>query len=340
MSIYAEKKGGKETGKYVVEVPVGSRIVKRRVPTMKEAKLVEAQLRAGIADTTVRGAATYTIEKLLSDTVSLWRGTKDETNSLKRLARVGKVLGLSKTLGSLTTLDIDRMQESLRGQGLSDATLNRYSAVLIKALKWAQKRDLLHKLPEVRWYQEPLQKFSWMNNDDEKRLMEWLKEPGNVLAGLGGSPRTDLGERVALLIRVLIITGVRIGELLGADPEHIDPEAETITLWDTKTNDSRTQHLPKDLAEKLRAMKLQGECPRYHVIHRVFARAKEALKLDPGMTIHGFRHTTATRLVLAGVNQRVVMEYMGHKAVATTNRYAHVNAEAKRTAAKVLLGEA
>lgn len=340
MSIYEEKRGGKSTGKLVVEVRVEDRIIKRRVATMKEAKLLEAQLRAGLADTTARGAGTYTIAKMLTDCASLWRGTKDESNSLKRLERVCKVLGPSKTLGSLTALDIDRAQEELRKEGLADATLNRYSAVLAKALKWAQKRDLITKIPDIRWYQEPLRKFSWINKEDEKRLLEWLREPGNVRGGLGGSTRTDLGERVATIVTILVITGMRVGELLTAKPEHIDPEAETVTLWDTKTGDNRTQHLPRDLAQKLQDMKLQGQCPSYPSIHGVFARAKEALKLDPELTIHGLRHTTATRLVMAGVNHRVVMEYMGHKSVETTNRYAHVNAEAKRSAAKVLLGEA
>lgn len=340
MSIYEEKRSGKPTGKLVVEVKLADRIVKRRVATMKEAKLLEAQLRAGLADTTARGAGTYTLGKLVDDCKSLWRGTKDEANSYRRLGRICEALGTpSKTLNSLTALDIDRAQEELRKEGLSDATLNRYSAVLIKALKWAQKRDLLMKIPEVRWYQEPLKKFSWVTTEDEKRILEWLREPGNVRGGLGGSTRSDLGERIAVIVRTLVITGMRVGELLAAKPEHIDPEAETVTLWDTKSGDSRTQHLPRDLAETLKAMKTQGQCPSYPSIHGVFTRAKEALKLDPDLTIHGLRHTTATRLVMAGVNHRVVMEYMGHKSVETTNRYAHVNAEAKRTAAKVLLGE-
>lgn len=339
MSIYEEKRDGKLTGKLVVEVRVADRIIKRRCATKKEATLLEAKLRAGLVDTLAHGAGTYSIEKLLKDAVTLWRGTKDEKQSVQRFTRVCELLGPNKMLAALTTLDIDRMQETLRRGGLADATLNRYTAVLTKALGWAQERDLIAKVPKMTWYTEPLKKFSWLGKEDEKRLLEWLTTDGNVRGGLGGSTRDDLGERAALVCRVLVITGMRVGELLAAGADHIDPEAETVTLWDTKTGDSRTQHLPRDFCERLKALKLQGRCPSYRSIHGVFDRAKKALKLDPALTIHGLRHTTATRLVMAGVNHRVVMDYMGHKAVATTNRYAHVNVEAKRTAAKVLLGD-
>jgi integrase len=338
MAIYEDKRNGKTTGKYVVEVNTGNRIVKRRVSSMKEAKLLEARLRAGIEETLVKAADRYTLGKLVADCSELWRGTKDAERSYVRLQRVVEGLGPEKVLTSLSALDIDAWHKKLRKQGLCDATINRYNAALTRALKFAQQRDLITKLPHIDWYQEPLKKFSWLQPEDEKRLLEWMTTEGNVRGGKGGSTRDDLGQRVALVVRCLVVTGMRVGELIGAKPEHIDPAAETVTLWDTKTNTPRTQYLPREYAEKLLALKQAGRCPSYSSIQGVLYRAKEALGLDPGLTIHGLRHTTATRLVLAGVNHKVVMDYMGHKSIATTNRYAHVNAEAKKTAAKVLIG--
>jgi integrase len=40
--------------------------------------------------------------------------------------------------------------------------------------------------------------------------------------------------------------------------------------------------------------------------------------------VHDARHTAATLLLAQGVDQRVVMEILGHSQIAMTTRYAHV----------------
>jgi site-specific recombinase XerD len=46
---------------------------------------------------------------------------------------------------------------------------------------------------------------------------------------------------------------------------------------------------------------------------------------DENFVFHCLRHTRATRLVEMGVNLRVIQQFMGHKAIQTTLRYAHVS---------------
>jgi hypothetical protein len=46
---------------------------------------------------------------------------------------------------------------------------------------------------------------------------------------------------------------------------------------------------------------------------------------DEDFVFHALRHTRATRLVQHGVNLRVIQQFMGHKAIQTTLRYAHVS---------------
>tara|TARA_B100002051_G_C16305114_1_gene424807 strand:- start:134 stop:418 length:285 start_codon:yes stop_codon:yes gene_type:complete len=52
-------------------------------------------------------------------------------------------------------------------------------------------------------------------------------------------------------------------------------------------------------------------------------RLRIILKLDDAPW-HTLRHTTASRLVQKGVQLVVVKEIMGHKSIATTMRYAHL----------------
>lgn len=331
MSIFAEKRDGKLTGNLIVEVRVDGQTLKRRVKTAKEAKKLEAQLKAGIVTQALSASKKrLTMGDLSKEARPLWRGHKDEKNSVRKLERIIEFIGKDVLLKDLTTAHMDKLQEDLRAVGLKDATLNRYSATMSKVIQWALERGYVEKEPKLQWFKEHHTKFAWLKPEDETRLLAWLQKPENV--------KGDLGQRMALVVRVLVITGLRVGELLRLEADHIDPKAQTVTAWDTKTGDSRTQHLPKALCERLQHYKAVGTFPQYHSIRRTLERAKEALKLDIDLTIHSFRHTTATRLVMGGVNHRVVMDYMGHKSVATTNRYAHVNAETKRNAAQVLLG--
>ena len=70
-----------------------------------------------------------------------------------------------------------------------------------------------------------------------------------------------------------------------------------------------------------------GRMPRADSLGREWNRARKAMGLedDPWFVFRCCRHTCATRLVQANVNLAVVKEFMGHKTIETTLRYAHVN---------------
>jgi integrase/recombinase XerD len=52
--------------------------------------------------------------------------------------------------------------------------------------------------------------------------------------------------------------------------------------------------------------------------HNVVKRAVRALKLDPSLSAHDFRHYRATQLLREGVPLEVVQEFLGHVDVSTT----------------------
>lgn len=60
------------------------------------------------------------------------------------------------------------------------------------------------------------------------------------------------------------------------------------------------------------------------------------LENDGEFTIHALRHTTATRLINAGVPIYVVQHFLGHSTVKVTERYAHLDSSQLRDAAATL----
>ncbi len=74
-----------------------------------------------------------------------------------------------------------------------------------------------------------------------------------------------------------------------------------------------------------------------------FARAVDALGLNEGITdrrmklvFHSLRHSCASWLVNAGVELPIIAKILGHKTLAMTMRYSHVNDQSVRNAMSIL----
>jgi integrase len=74
---------------------------------------------------------------------------------------------------------------------------------------------------------------------------------------------------------------------------------------------------------------------RYRDISTAFATAVQRAGITD-FKFHDLRHTSASRLVMAGVDLATVKELMGHKHITITLHYAHLAPGHKRSAIAVL----
>lgn len=142
-------------------------------------------------------------------------------------------------------------------------------------------------------------------------------------------------------IRLLALTGCRENEILSLRWSEVDFERGYIRLEDSKTGKS-IRPLNQSAAAILEALPvvdgnphvLPGLKPNSSLreIKRVWYAVRHAAKLE-GVRLHDLRHSFASVPASSGESLLVVKSLLGHKNIATTERYAHLGDDPVRRAA-------
>jgi len=136
-------------------------------------------------------------------------------------------------------------------------------------------------------------------------------------------------------------SGLRPGELRGLEWPNIRQQAGAIVIDDHKTShltdEPRHIPIPHVLLKLLGWLKRHNPAGSRHVFLNRFGqpwtckaltKRLAALRLKIGLPddvkLHGGRHTFATHAVMNGVPIAALMELLGHRLLATTQRYLHV----------------
>ena len=71
-------------------------------------------------------------------------------------------------------------------------------------------------------------------------------------------------------------------------------------------------------------------------VQNAFKRAVKAAGIHKRVSVHSLRHSYATHLLEAGVNLRLIQEYLGHRSATTTALYTHLTEKAKAMATQTI----
>ncbi len=133
-------------------------------------------------------------------------------------------------------------------------------------------------------------------------------------------------------IRLLILTGCRLGEIMTLQWEHVDIAGKALRLPDSKTG-AKVVHLGQPAVEVLEKIERVDGNPWVIVGTKPGARltdlqpfwqrvrARAGLK---DVRIHDLRHTFASTAVAVGQGLPMIGKLLGHTQVQTTARYAHL----------------
>jgi integrase len=256
-------------------------------------------------------------------------------------------------IGSKRIVDVRRSEVTKLHAKLAEKpyTGNRVLALISSIWNWAAKRD------EVEFTNNPAKGIErneekkrerFLTSDELGRLgetlrlaetvgLEWTIDKSKPKAKHApkSNRRTKIDPHAAAAIRLLILTGARLREVLHARWEHVDFERSIIHLPDSKTG-------AKPIYLSAAALDILRELPRVdgnpHVIpgekdgapradlKKPWSAVTKAASIE-GTRIHDLRHSFASVGAGASLGLPIIGKLLGHSQAATTHRYAHLDAD-------------
>lgn len=227
-----------------------------------------------------------------------------------------------RLVSSLRPVEI---KEWLLAQAWGPGTRNRVKAAMSKAFKLGVENQKCTVNPArlVPQFTEPVGRLRFLADDEEARLRAVL-QPYQIAQ-----------------LDVALHTGMRKGEQFPITVSQVDLQLRHIHLDKTKNGSSRYVHLNSTAVKVFTDLKEQHTKLGLGEDASLFLSGRNIPMTDPrewfnraceqagikGVTWHTLRHTFASRLSMAGVPVRTLMELMGHKTIAMSMRYSHLSPE-------------
>ena len=252
------------------------------------------------------------------------------------------ILHIKPTLGRLRLHEITRSRVAQLHHSMKSSpyAANRTLAFLSKLMNWCEKHGLRTDGTNPCRH---IEKFP------EKKRERFLSE--HELAQLGDvliSAETEVSESAWVLgaIRLLVLTGARLNEILTLKWDYVDLNRATLRLPDSKTG-AKTIYLNDPALEVLTDIpRIEGNpfviCGNKSGAHLVnmqkpWRRIRSKAGLDD-VRIHDLRHTFASYGAMGGVSLPIIGGLFGHSQPQTTARYAHLSADPLKAASNKIAG--
>lgn len=232
--------------------------------------------------------------------------------------------------------DVDKLHKSLRA---TPYQANRAVALLSRLLNLAEAWDLRPQGSNPcrhveRFAEKPRTRF--LNLNEMKTLGETME--------LMISEKT-LSSSAANAIRLLLLTGARLSEILAAEWSWFDSKLRIIALPDSKSG-AKPLYLSEAAITVLNQQRKitgtgrvmftgTGKDGRMINLRKPWMRVCERASLE-GVRLHDLRHTAASVAVSQGASLPIIGRLLGHSQAQTTQRYAHVDSDPALLAANAV----
>jgi integrase len=249
----------------------------------------------------------------------------------------------NKRVADLRHADIEKLHHKITAHG-TPTRANRTAALLSKAFSLA-----------VRWEMRPDNPVKGIERNTEEKRNRYLA--GDELRRLTEALAVYPNQGAANAIRLLLLTGARRGEILGATWDQFDLEEGVWTKPAALTKQKKLHRVPVSAPVRQLLAEMRGAADRRAAetnrepspfLFPAQRRARQgpghmvevkgawrAICKQAGLSgvrVHDLRHTYASILASAGLSLPIVGQLLGHTQPGTTSRYVHLYDDPLRAA--------
>lgn len=154
---------------------------------------------------------------------------------------------------------------------------------------------------------------------------------------------TKYPKRDAAIVELLYATGIRCTELVNIRIEDINFQEkvirikgkgrkERLVLFGEKAKEKLMSYISTERfgihqQDEYLFVNFKNEPISSRTVQRIVGALRIHLKVDRPITPHKIRHSFATHLLQQGMDLRLVQELLGHKTLASTEKYTHVSVD-------------
>ncbi len=174
----------------------------------------------------------------------------------------------------------------------------------------------------------------YLSGDELKRLVLAFAEYPKYTTKTGEEKTHPQKQQSSNILRLLLLTGARRGEVMGAKWEQFDLNTGIWTKPSAHTKQKKTHRVPLSgpaltLINEIKSLENDSPFlfpgPETHQVE-IKGAWKAICKLADleNVRIHDLRHSYASNLAGAGLSLPIIGALLGHTQSGTTNRYAHL----------------
>jgi len=235
----------------------------------------------------------------------------------------------SKPLDSVTTTDVQRLQNSLRSKpSMANYVRCVLGVMFTKADQWqvSTRRNPVDAVGRFR--ERTVERF--LTPEEREQLEAVLQACENTPPAQSGHMNRD----AAWAVRLLALTGMRRDEVLDLTWPQIDWRQGMLRLPDSKTG-KRDVVVSEEVLTLLREIASAKHTPKHgrvvcsrtgqklKSLNVTWRRVRQLAGLGD-VRLHDLRHSVASDAIMNGVPLEVVGKMLGHRNYHTTQRYAHI----------------
>lgn len=237
----------------------------------------------------------------------------------------------TRKVADLTFADVQRMHSaSIATPYRANRALACLSKMMTLAVRWGLRRD------------NPCSGVERFKEEKRQRFLSTLEvtKLGEVLAAVERERINVVDRRSADLpsvvpaIRLLVLTGARLGEILTLRWDYVDLERRCLHLPDSKTG-AKVIHLnpaalqvlaglPRDESGWVLPGRRNAKCLAN--LEKPWGRIRKRAGIED-VRLHDLRHTFASTGAGMGTSLPMIGALLGHTQPSTTARYAHLAAD-------------